>query len=150
MDPWLLLLPFAVVFLAAVSFIFNRRMKKERDPEWERRWSQLPRAERWRLMRQARRGETASDPAKAELVAGSARHQRSVGRSVSYGSVVRLVVASMFLLAAIVEGSVPMIGMALAFLALVVWLRRRDRGLDRRLARVEDLGAGPDAERYRP
>jgi len=79
------------------------------------------------------------DPAEAELVAGSARNQRSVRRSVSYGGVARIVVASMFLLAAIAEGSVPMIGMALAFLGLVVLLRRRDRGLDRRLARVEDL-----------
>lgn len=56
----------------------------------------------------------------------------------------------MILLAAIAEGSVPMIGMALAFLGLVVLLRHRDRGLDRKLAPTEDLGAGPEAERYRP
>jgi len=150
MDPWQLL-PLVVIFLVAVpSFFFYRRMKKERDPEWERRWGELPRGERRRLARLARRGETATDPAEAELVAGSARYQRSVRRSVSYGGVVRVVVASMLLLAAIAEGSLPLIGMALVFLGLVVLLRRRDRGLDRKLARVEDLGAEPEAGRYRP
>jgi hypothetical protein len=149
MDPWRLLLLLVVILLVAAPSVY-RRMKEERDPEWERRWRQLPLAERWRLSRRAQQGITPDDPIEAELVSGSARCQRSVRRSVSYGGVVRLIVASMILLAAIAEGSVPMIGMALAFLGLIVLLRHRGRGLDRKLAHAEDLGAGPGADRYRP
>jgi hypothetical protein len=142
MDPRLLLLAFVAMFVVVTTPFAYRRMKRERNLEWERRWTQLPLAERWRLIRQARRGITPADPAEAELVAGSARYQRSVRRSVSYRGIVRLVVASILLLAAIAEGSVLLIGLALAFLGFVAWLGRRDRALDRRLASAEDLDAG--------
>jgi hypothetical protein len=37
MDPGRLLL-FVVIFLVVFPFAY-RRLKKERDPEWERRWT---------------------------------------------------------------------------------------------------------------
>lgn len=140
MDPGLRLLSFVVIFLVVLPFVY-RRLKKERDPEWERRWSELPLGERKRLIRHPRRGETSTDPIEAELIAGSARYQRSVRRSTSHAGIGRLVVASVLVLAALGEGSVPMIGLALALLGVVAWLAHRDRTLDRRLASSEDSDA---------
>lgn len=140
MDPGLRLLSFVVIFLVVLPFVY-RRLKKERDPEWERRWGELPLGERKRLIRRARRGETSTDPVEAELIAGSARYQQSVRRSASNADIGRLVVASVLILAALAKGSLPMIGLAAALLGVLGWLAYRDRALDRRLAR---------SERYRP
>lgn len=149
MDPGLRLLSFVVIFLVVLPFVYWR-LKKERDPEWERRWGQLPLGERKRLIRHAQRGETSVDPAEAELIAGSARYQRSVRRSASHAGIGRLVVASVLVLAALAEGSLPMIGLALALLAVLAWLAYRDRALDRRLAHFEDPDADSGLERYWP
>jgi hypothetical protein len=149
MDPALRLLLFVVIFLIVLPFVY-RHLKKERDPEWERRWGELPLGERRRLIRQAQRGETSTDPTEAELIAGSARYQQSVRRSTSHAGIGRLVVASVLVLAALAEGSLPMIGFALALLAVLAWLAYRDRALDRRLARSADPDADSGLERYRP
>lgn len=141
MDPVLRLLSFVVIFLVVLPFVYWH-LRKERDPEWERRWRELPLGERRRLIRHARRGETSTDPAEAELIAGSARYQRSVRRSTSHAGIGRLVVASVLVLAALAKGSLPMIGLALALLAVLAWLAHRDRALDSRLGRSEN----PDAE----
>ena len=149
MDPALRLLSFVAIFLVVLPFVYWR-LKKERDPEWERRWRELPLRERRRLIRHAQRGETSADPAEAGLIAGSARYQRSVRRSTSHAGIGRLVVASVLVLAALAEGSLPMIGLALALLAVLAWLAYRDRALDRRLARSEEPDADSGLERYRP
>jgi hypothetical protein len=54
------------------------------------------------------------------------------------------------LIAAITKGSLPLIGLTLALVAFVAWLGYRDRALDRRLARSEDLGGGLKDERDGP
>lgn len=144
MDPGLRLLSFVVIFLLVLPFVY-RRLKKERDPEWERRWRELPLGERRRLIRHARRGETSTDPAEAELIAGSASYQRSVRRSALHAGIGRLVVASVLILAALAEGSLPMIGLAFALLAVLAWLAYRDRSLDTRLARSENPNADSGA-----
>jgi Flp pilus assembly protein TadB len=140
MDPGLRLLSIVVIFLVVLPFVYWR-LKKERDPEWERRWGELPLVERKRLIQRARRGETSTDPGEAQLIAGSARHQRSVRRSASNAGIGSLVVASVLVLAALAKGSLPMIGLALVLLGVLAWLAYRDRALDRRLA---------SSERYRP
>jgi len=140
MDPWLRLLSFVVIFLVVLPFVY-KRLKKEQDPEWARRWKELPFGERKRLIQRARRGDTSADPVEAQLIAGSARYQRSVRQSISHSSVVRLVLASVLLLAALAEGSLPMIGFALVLLGVLAWLAYRNRILNRRLARSEDLDA---------
>lgn len=149
MDPGLRLLSFVVVFLVVLPFVY-RRLKRERDPEWERRWRELPLGERKRLVQRARRGETSTDPIETQLIAGSAGYQRSVRRSTSYAGIGRLVVASVLVLAALAEGSLPMIGLALALFGALAWLAYRDRTLDRRLARSEDSDADSQVEPYRP
>lgn len=72
MDPGLRLLSFVVIFLVVLPFVY-RRLKKERDPEWERRWSELPLGERKRLIRHARRGETSTDPIEEDDAAAGTR-----------------------------------------------------------------------------
>ncbi|HEX6601132.1 MAG TPA: hypothetical protein VF030_00685 [Solirubrobacterales bacterium] len=137
MDPVLVkLLAFAAVFLISLPFV-HRQLKDAQDPEWEERWGELPHPERERISAAVRRGERFEDPNEAYLAAGSAREQRVFGGSHSHSHALRLVIAGVLLLAAVAEGSLLMVVLALALLALFGWFARRDRVTKRNLEQAE-------------
>jgi Flp pilus assembly protein TadB len=134
MDLWQQLLVSLAIFAVAYPIVYLR-LKRERDPDWERRWGEQPLSERRRLMAAAKRGERPNDPDEAELVVGSARHQRSIG-SGSFASG-RLLIAVIVLLAAVAEGlSPPIVALALALVAFLAWMWHRDRVRRRNLDRA--------------
>jgi Flp pilus assembly protein TadB len=138
MDPWLVrLLLIVAVFALSYPFAYSR-FKKERDPDWEARWGELSWRERGRLMKAARRGERPLNPEEAELVAGSARFQRTFDQTLSPILFIRYAVAALVILAALATGSPVMIAIALVFLALLAWFYYRDRIRKRNLERAED------------
>jgi Flp pilus assembly protein TadB len=142
MDPALLkLLIFVGLFLILLPLAYWRSRDAE-DPEWEDRWQELPLRERTRISAAVRRGGRFEDRDEAYLAAGSARQQHSVAELFSHSHVLRVVIITVVLLAAIAEGSVPMIAVALLALAIFGWFAYRDRATRRNLARARDLDHG--------
>lgn len=133
------LLVFAALFVVLFAF-FYFGLRKDRDPEWERRWRQLPMGDRLRISSAARRGEALEDPLEAELAAGSARQQGDLLAGSTTGLTLQIVVAVAIALAGVAQGSFLIVIGGLALLGLGYWRFRRMRDAARNLERAQRHG----------
>lgn len=112
-------------------------LRTGKDPEWERRWSQLPRLQREQIAKAVQQGLSLTDPEEAELAAGLARQQRSKSKLISHPGVIHLLLAAVILLTFLMNPSPLGLAPILLVLAFLIWVLYRERTTRRNLERTE-------------
>lgn len=136
------LILFVIALVALASTL--RRSTQSGDPDWQRRWEELPQIQRDHIAVAIRRGQRLEDPTEAELAVGYARQRREAAAALTHPGLLHLILAATLLLLAILDAPLAVLGLVLLILALLVWLAYRDRVTRRDLARAE-RNEGPSA-----
>lgn len=132
------------IVLAVVGLLLARRgiqayRRTGKDPEWERRWSQLPQLQREHIAKAVKQGLPLTDPEEAELAAGLARQQRSASKVISHPGVIHLLLAAVILLTFLMKSSPLGAAPILLLLAFLIWVLYKERTTRRNLDRAERI-----------
>ena len=112
-------------------------LRNGKDPEWERRWNQLPQLQREHIAKAVQQGLPLTDPEEAELAAGLARQQRSTSKLISHPGVIHLLLAGTILLTFLMKPSPLGLAPILLLLAFLIWVLYRERTTRRNLDRAK-------------
>jgi Flp pilus assembly protein TadB len=132
------------IVLAVIGLLLALRsiqayLRTGKDPDWERRWNQLPQLQREHIAKAVRQGIPLTDPEETELAAGLARQQRSTSKLISHPGVIHLLLAAVILLTFLMKSSPLGLAPILLLLAFLVWILYRERTTRRNLDRAEQI-----------
>jgi hypothetical protein len=126
----------------------RRRIKRNVDDAWLKRWRSVDRIRRRRIMRAVRRGEAVSDPRDAALAVELIAWQRQLAVGMRAGRFSRwsgrfhdvlMVVATVSI--ALVTHDLALVGLVSLPLVYIVGLRLYNRRLETRIAAARDKNA---------
>jgi Flp pilus assembly protein TadB len=132
---------FEIALLAAGLLLtlqaINSRRRTSEDPDWEKRWNQLPQVQRDHIADAVRRGIPLTDPTEAELATGLARRERSSASFFACSGPLHMLLASALIATALIGPSPLILAPLLLLLAFLIWVAYRERITKRNLARAE-------------